>query len=65
MTEKEQTPYILRAEKAYWENKVGDINLLSREEMISLIKELDRRFIQLWDKVIFERDRNLVDYRKL
>lgn len=61
----EESPYFLRAEKAYWENKVGDVNLLSREEMISLIKELDRRFIQLWDKVIFERDRNLVDYNKL
>ena len=61
----ESKPYFLRAEKAYWENKVGDVTKLSQEQMLDLIKELDRRFIQLWDKVVFEREKGLLDYGKL
>lgn len=35
---------------------------LEQEELWHLIKELDRRFIQLWDKVAFEREHKLTDY---
>lgn len=59
-------PYHLRAEKAVWSiAPQGDITTLSKEELIVLVKELDRRFSQLWDKVIFERDHDLLDYSKL
>ena len=39
-----------------------EINDLDSEQLWHLIKELDRRFIQLWDKVSFERKEDLVDY---
>lgn len=66
MTEEKPKPYKLRAERAYWEQTpVEDINELSKEQLIDLVKELDRRFIQLWDKVKYEADHNLVDYGKL
>lgn len=33
-----------------------DISKMSDDEVAVLIKELDRRFIQLWDKVSHERN---------
>ena len=41
------------------------LDTLSQDQLIVLVKELDRRFMQLWDKVVFERDHGLVDYTKL
>lgn len=35
---------------------------LEPEQLWHLIKELDRRFVQLWDKVAFERHYGLVNY---
>lgn len=34
---------------------------MTRDELVSMVKELDRRFIQLWDKVTYERPRALED----
>jgi hypothetical protein len=54
----------LRSAQAYWspDSPVAEIiNLdpeqLPRESLLLLVSELDRRFIQLWDKVQFERNR--------
>jgi hypothetical protein len=57
------TQHKLRAGAAYWDPaKPGIIASLaktpeemSRDELESLVVELDRRFIQLWDKVTYER----------
>lgn len=38
---------------------------LEPEQLWYLIKELDRRFVQLWDKVVFERQHGLTDYTPL
>lgn len=38
---------------------------LSEEEKVHLVKELDRRMAQLWEKVQFERKHELVDYQPL
>lgn len=63
----------LRSKVAYWSKDQKEIihslnqspENLDRESLINLVRELDRRFIQLWDKVAFERERNLVDYERL
>ncbi|AME28651.1 hypothetical protein [Burkholderia sp. PAMC 26561] len=63
----------LRSAKAYWSSDRPDVlsalkvapELLSNADLVHLIRELDRRFIQLWDKVTFERDHDLVDYSRL
>lgn len=60
----------------FWDPNDGLINILREkddveiadlepEQLWHLIKELDRRFVQLWDKVKFERDHSLVDYTPL
>ena len=53
----------LRSAEAYWspDSPVADIitmdpERLPRESLLLLVSELDRRFIQLWDKVTFERN---------
>jgi hypothetical protein len=55
----------LRSAQAYWapDSPVADIitmdpERLPRESLLLLVSELDRRFIQLWDKVQFERKQN-------
>jgi hypothetical protein len=52
----------LRSAQVYWapDSPVADIitmnpERLPRESLLLLISELDRRFMQLWDKVQFER----------
>jgi hypothetical protein len=52
----------LRSAQAYWasDSPVADIitmdpERLPRHSLLLLISELDRRFMQLWDKVQFER----------
>lgn len=50
--------------KVYWNNDPLiqrlsntpniDIDDLSKDELIHLVKELDRRFMQLWDKIEYE-----------
>lgn len=42
-----------------------ELHDLEPEQLWHLIKELDRRFVQLWDKVTFERHHGLVDYSPL
>lgn len=55
----------------YWEdNEVKalsnkTIDEMSKDELKFILKQLDRRFIQLWDKVIFERINNLTNYEKI
>lgn len=60
----------------FWDPNDGLINLLREkdnvelgdlepEQLWHLIRELDRRFMQLWGKVRFERHHGLVDYRPL
>jgi len=63
----------LRSTVAYWDPDKPDIvsalssnvDSLDKESLISLVRELDRRFIQLWDKVSFEQEHGLLDYEKL
>lgn len=38
---------------------------LPRLTLIRLLRDYDRRLVQLQDKVAFEREHNLVDYSKL
>jgi hypothetical protein len=52
----------LRSAQAYWspDSPVADIitmdpEQLPRESLLLLVSELDRRFMQLWDKVQFEQ----------
>jgi hypothetical protein len=64
----ESTPQPLRCTRAYWaEGAVKDLlqkppEELTQEEAILVMRELDRRFLQLWDKVTFEREHKLIDY---
>ena len=64
-------PQPLKAGKAHWdEGKVKELlqrspETLDKDEAMLVIRELDRRFMQLWDKVAFEREHGLVDYDKL
>lgn len=65
------TPYKLKTSKIYWDKKDDTIqeiiksgivlNNLSNDQ-IHLIKELDRRLFQLWHKVSYEREKNLIIY---
>jgi len=63
----------LRSASAYWSSDRPDTiaalkvapEVLSNDDLVQLIRELDRRFIQLWDKVTFERRHDLVDYSRL
>ncbi len=66
----------LRSSTIYWNRAdqriraiIGDgkvdIKSLTEDDLEYLISELDRRLIQLWDKVCFERTNELVDYSKL
>lgn len=36
----------------------------NNKDLINIIKELDRRCSQLWDKVVYERDKGYVKYIK-
>ena len=64
---------LLRSQKAYWDAGRPDIivslklppELLNREDLLHLVRELDRRFMQLVDKVNFESKEKLVDYSSL
>ena len=64
-------PQPLKAGKAHWdEGKVKELlkkapEELTQEEALLVMRELDRRFMQLWDKVSFEREHGLIDYSKL
>lgn len=60
----------LRSQNAYWEEHSQVAELLkldprdlSDDQKLLVIVELDRRFMQLWDKVKFERAHNLVNYK--
>lgn len=63
----------LRSQKAYWDAGRPDIiaaltvppEAMSRADLIQLVREFDRRFMQMVDKVDFEREHDLVDYTKL
>ena len=55
----------LRSAEAYWspDSPVAGIitvdpEQLPRASLLLLVRELDRRFMQLWDKVQFERKQN-------
>ena len=60
----------MRSSQAYWDPDKPEIiellkkdpEQLNKDELIKIVKELDRRFMQLWDKVSYERDNNLVNY---
>jgi excinuclease UvrABC nuclease subunit len=39
--------------------------LLTNKALVNLVRQLDRRFMQLVEKVDFERANELVDYSKL
>lgn len=56
----------LKAGRAFWHKETEQekfvlkaletpVEELSREDLILIVKELDRRFLQLWDKVNYEK----------
>ena len=61
-------PITLKASDGFWHNSTEseqniyelihseDITTLSREDLVLVVKELDRRFTQLWSKVTYERN---------
>ena len=60
---------LLRAREAYWvpdSPVLGALQLppddLDKDALVALVYELDRRFIQLWDKVVYERENKLINY---
>jgi hypothetical protein len=61
---------VLRSQKAYWDAGRPDViaalklppEMLSREDLLQLVRELDRRFVQFADKIAFEAEHKLVDY---
>ena len=63
----------LRSRTAYWDAGRPDIlsalkvppEALSHTDLVQLARELDRRFMQLADKVDFERKHDLVNYSPL
>lgn len=64
---------ILRSKDIHWreEDEVikkimgnGVLEEVPSEDLFHLVKELDRRTVQLWDKVSYEREKGLVDYSK-
>lgn len=48
---------IMSGSKGNGEKGVVDLESLSKVELKTLIVELDRRMIQLWDKVSYERNK--------
>lgn len=60
----------LRSNQAYWDPAKPEIQealkqdptKLSKDDLVMLVKELDRRFMQLWDKVTYERENGFVKY---
>lgn len=46
---------VMSGAKGNGEKGMVDLESLTNYEMQVLVKELDRRFIQLWDKVSYER----------
>ena len=54
--------HLLRTRNIYWDPDNAAVQAalklspddMSREQLILMVRELDRRTIQLWDKVIFE-----------
>lgn len=63
----------LKSRNIYWPNDSRVPEILdgvgyrdtSVNDLLYLISELDRRLIQLWDKVTFENKHGLVDYSNL
>jgi len=66
MMQKRPTITKLKAGRAFWHNCTDNeknvvrlldtpVEAMTREEMVVVMKELDRRFIQLWDKVVHEQ----------
>jgi hypothetical protein len=55
----------LRSHSAYWHEDDAEtkrllqvpVELLSKQDLQDVIVELDRRFMQLWDKVGYEREK--------
>ena len=56
----------MKAILAFWHNSTDDekrihtiiskeVDSMSRTELIVAVNELERRFLQLWDKVTYER----------
>ena len=56
----------LKAGRAFWHNCTDNeknvvrlldtpVEAMTREEMVVVMKELDRRFLQLWDNVVHEQ----------
>ena len=65
--QKRPTVTKLKAGRAFWHNGTDKeknivrllntpVEEMTQEEMVVVMKELDRRFLQLWDKVVYERD---------
>lgn len=57
----------MQASRAFWHTTTEtdkevarlmtfEADRMNREELLQVIKELDRRFIQLWDKVQYENN---------
>lgn len=62
----------LRQGNVYFDKGDDTLNTIGQDGLVvecpvtrHLIKELDRRLCQLWDKVVFERENNLVNYKSI
>jgi len=64
---------LLKCRQVFWDpNNVEIIAALKvapqhlpKQTLVRLVKELDRRLMQMQDKVAFEREHNLVDYTSI
>jgi hypothetical protein len=67
------TPQPLRCSEVHWADDKPQVKIalqfapehLSHDKLVEVVRELDRRFMQLHDKVTFERAHDLVDYESL
>jgi hypothetical protein len=63
-------PQPLRCRTVHWNDDKPKVKIalnlapehMTHDVLVEVARELDRRFMQLHDKVVFERDHNLVNY---
>lgn len=72
MTER-YIPQPLRCREVHWADDKPQVKIalqiapehLPHDKLVEIVRELDRRFMQLHDKVSFERTHDLVDYGRV
>ena len=60
----------LKCKEIYWDNdkpliidalKIAPENM-NKETLVQVIREMDRRLMQLWDKVSYEKEKGYINY---